>query len=126
VQSALDEVGLATALGAHLARWAHTHDHAVHTEIHWHPNGLPVIVAAPASDPTIERLTPAVHPQSKDLLHDSQGRERMAIRRTEHQMAATAHELGEGLQALDKRQHTVIEQLRAAGYLQHHQRTAGG
>jgi NADH dehydrogenase FAD-containing subunit len=114
------------ALGAHLARWAHTHDHAVHTEIHWHPNGLPVIVAAPASDPTIERLTPAVHPQSKDLLHDSQGRERMAIRRTEHQMAATAHELGEGLQALDKRQHTVIEQLRAAGYLQHHQHTAGG
>ena len=45
------------ALGAHLARWAHTHDHAVHAEIHWHPNGLPVIVTAPAGNPTIERLT---------------------------------------------------------------------
>jgi hypothetical protein len=22
--------------GIHLARWAHTHDHAVHAEIHWH------------------------------------------------------------------------------------------
>ena len=39
------------ALGAHLARWAHTHDHAVHAEIHWHPNGLPVIVPAPAEQP---------------------------------------------------------------------------
>ena len=39
------------ALGAHLARWAHTHDHAVHAEIHWHPNGLPVIVPAPAQRP---------------------------------------------------------------------------
>ncbi len=111
------------ALGAHLARWAHAHDHAVHAEIHWHPNGLPVIVAAPAGDPTIEMLTSAVHPQTKDLLHDSQGRERMAIRRAEHQMASTAHELEEELQALDKRQSTVIKQLRAAGYLQHHKHT---
>ena len=114
------------ALGAHFARWAHTHDHAVHAEIPWHPNGLPVIVPAPDIDPMSERLTPAVHPQSKDLLHDSQGRERMAIRRTEHQMAATAHELEEELQALDKRQSTVIKQLRAAGYLQSHQNTTGG
>ncbi len=114
------------ALGAHLARWAHTHDQAVHAEIHWHPNGLPVIVPASASDPTIEGLTPAVHPQTKDLLHESQGRERMAIRRAEHETAATAHELEEGLQALDKRQSTVIKQLRAAGYLQHHQHTTGG
>ncbi len=114
------------ALGAHLARWAHTHDHAVHAEIPWHPNGLPVIVPAPDSDPMSERLTLAVHPQSKDLLHDSQGRERMAIRRTEHQMAATAHELEEELQALDKHQNTVIKQLRAAGYLQSHQNITGG
>jgi sulfide:quinone oxidoreductase len=114
------------ALGAHLAHWAHTHDHAVHAEIHWHPNGLPVIVPAPASDPTIERPTPAVHTQTQDLLHDSEGRERMAIRRIEHQMAATAHELDEELQALDKRQSTVIKQLRAGGYLQHHEHTAGG
>ncbi len=92
------------ALGAHLARWAHTHDHAVHAEIHWHPNGLPVIVTAPAGDPLSEMLTPAVHPQSKDLLHDSENRERMAIRRIEHQMAATAHELKDELQALDKSQ----------------------
>ena len=111
------------ALGAHLARWAHTHDHAVHAEILWHPNGLPVIVAAPASDPMIERLTPAVHPQAKDLLHDSEGRELMAIRRTEHEMASTAHELEEELHALDQHQHTVIEHLRAAGYLQSHQHT---
>jgi sulfide:quinone oxidoreductase len=108
------------ALGAHLARWAHTHDHAVHAEISWHPNGLPIIVAAPAGDPTVERLTPAVHPQAKDLLHDSQGRELMAIRRTEHQMASTAHELDQELQALEHSQHTVIEHLRAAGYLQNH------
>jgi hypothetical protein len=38
-------------------------------------------------------------------------------------MATTAHELEEELQALDKRQSTVIEQLGAAGYLQHHQPT---
>jgi NADH dehydrogenase FAD-containing subunit len=111
------------ALGHHLAQWVHTHDRAVHDEVRWHPNGLPVIVAASASDPTSERLTPAVHPQTKELLHDSQGRERMAIRRTEHEMATTAHELDQELLALDKRQSTVIEQLRAAGYLQHHQHT---
>jgi sulfide:quinone oxidoreductase len=114
------------ALGAHFARWAHTHDPAVHAGIPWHPNGLPVIVTAPAGDPLIEMLTPAVHPQSKDLLHDSENREGMAIRRIEHQMAATAHELDEELQALDKRQSTVIKQLRAGGYLQHHEHTAGG
>lgn len=113
------------ALGAHLAGWAHTHDHAVHAEIRWHPNGLPIIVAAPARDPMSERLTPAVHPQSRDLLHDSQGRELMAIRRTEHEMAATAHELDQELQALDKRQSAVIKQLRAAGFLQQHQRATG-
>ena len=50
----------------------------------------------------------------------------MAIRRIEHQMAATAHELDEELQALDKRQSTVIKQLRAAGYLQSHEHTTGG
>jgi hypothetical protein len=71
----------------------------------------------------IERLTPAVHPQAKNLLHESQGRELMAIRRTEHQMAAAAHELDQELHTLEKRQHTVIEHLRAAGYLQSHQHT---
>ncbi len=106
------------ALGGHLARWAHTHDHAVHPEIRWHPNGLPVIVPLPDSDATIERLKPAVHTSTEDLLHDSEGRERMAIRRVEAQMEATAQALDKELQALDHSQRTVIEHLRAAGYLQ--------
>lgn len=106
------------ALGRHLARWAHMHDPAVHPEIRWHPNGLAVIVAEPDGNPAFEGLTPAIHTQTRDLLHDSQQRESMAIRRVEHEMAATARTLDRELQELDHGQRAVIEQLRAAGYLQ--------
>lgn len=110
------------ALGHHLSRWLRTQDHAVHGELRWHPRGLAVIVATSAEDRELDGLTPAIRPPERALLRDAENREQMTIHRVEHEMAATAHQLDQQLRELDDRQRVVAEHLRAAGYVQNHDR----
>ncbi len=105
------------AAGRYLAPFLASDDQRVRPGLEWHPNGVPVAISlAPES----EAATMPGEPDEASVRRDAMHRQLLAIRRAEREGETVGRALESRRGDFERHEREVVQQLRAAGYLQEH------
>jgi sulfide:quinone oxidoreductase len=105
------------ATGRYLAPYLATDDPRVRPGLEWHPNGIPI--AIPVAGATEAATTPSP-PDEGAVRRDAIQRQLLAIRRAEQEGETVERTLEARGRDFERHEREVVQQLRAAGYLQEH------
>ncbi len=103
------------AAGRYLAPYLASVDRGVKPGLEWHPKGLPIAVEVKGPSDAGPPPSPA---SEAAMRQDATSRQLMAVRRAEREGVKLEHSLERLGEEFERHERHVIQQLRAAGYLQ--------